>query len=41
MFFLEFLSHCHVAPKSLRLFESDSQPVELGDEHIETNRSKC
>lgn len=41
MCFLEFLSHCHVAPKSLRLFESDSQPVELDDEHTETNRSKC
>ena len=26
--------------KSLSLFENDSQPVELVDEHIETNHSK-
>ena len=41
MYFSEFLSYCYVALKSLSSFESDSQPVELEDEYIKTNHSKC
>lgn len=39
--FAEFTLHYYTTPKPSISLENDSQPVEPGDEHIETNHSNC